>query len=74
MKLRSYLREILDQTKISLKQGCKKLDDIDVKYGIIANGFESDHEKYLQVASVYTLFSRINSNKDVFKPDVIIFD
>ena len=119
MKLRSYQREILDQTKISLKQGakapllvlptgagktvifselakdfvekgkkvlilvhrrelvkqaCQKLDDIDVEYGIIANGFESDHEKYLQVASVYTLFSRINSNKDVFKPDVIIFD
>ena len=104
MKLRSYQREILDQTKISLKQGakapllvlptgagktvifselakdfvekgkrvlilvhrrelvkqaCQKLDDIDVEYGIIASGFDSDQEKYLQVASVLQVLHQL---------------
>ena len=59
---------VVDRREL-VKQACQKLDNIGVEYGIIANGFESDHEKYLQVASVYTLFSRINSNKNVFKPD-----
>ena len=57
-----------------VKQACQKLDFINQTYGIIASGFKPDIEKNLQVASVYTLFRKVVSEKDFFIPDIIIFD
>jgi len=65
---------ILVHRRELVKQACEKLDLIDVKYGIIAAGFNADADFGLQVASVYTLYRKIASNKDTFIPDVIIFD
>ena len=65
---------ILVHRRELVKQACEKLDLIDVDYGVIASGFDSNEDSSLQVASVYTLFRRIKANKDTFIPDVIIFD
>ena len=65
---------ILVHRRELVKQACEKLDLIDVDYGVIASGFNSDEDSSLQVASVYTLWRRIEANKDTFVPDVIIFD
>jgi DNA repair protein RadD len=65
---------ILVHRRELVKQACEKLDLIDVDYGVIASGFDSNETQSLQVASVYTLFRRIKANKDFFIPDVIIFD
>lgn len=66
---------ILVHRRELIKQACQKLDDINVKYGIISAGFKragykDDHN--LQVASVYTLYR--NLHNELFEPDVIIFD
>jgi len=65
---------ILVHRRELVKQACEKLDLIDVDYGVIASGFDSNEDSSLQVASVYTLWRRIAANKDTFVPDVIIFD
>ena len=65
---------ILVHRRELVQQACQKLDLINVKYGIIAAGFEQNSKQLLQVASVYTLYRKITSNKDTFVPDVIIFD
>ncbi len=65
---------ILVHRRELVKQACEKLDLIDVEYGVIASGFDSNQDSSLQVASVYTLWRRIAANKDTFVPDVIIFD
>jgi superfamily II DNA or RNA helicase len=65
---------ILVHRRELVKQACEKLDLIDVDYGVIASGFDSNEDSSLQVASVYTLWRRITANKDSFVPDVIIFD
>ena len=65
---------ILVHRRELVKQACEKLDLVDVDYGVIASGFDSNEDSSLQVASVYTLWRRIAANKDTFVPDVIIFD
>ena len=65
---------ILVHRRELVKQACEKLDLINVSYGIIAAGFEPNADYGLQVASVYTLYRKIASDKDSFIPDVIIFD
>ena len=63
---------ILVHRRELIKQACQKLDQINVNYGVISSGFARADQHNLQVASVYTLYR--NLKKELFKPDIIIFD
>ena len=62
---------ILVHRRELIKQSAKKLEDINLKYGVIAAGFKSS-KHHVQIASVQTLVRRLVTT--VFTPDLIIID
>ncbi len=57
-----------------IKQASRKLNDYDVKHGIIMARFTPNRLARVQVASVQTLVRRIDKTKEWFQPDLIIVD
>ena len=62
---------ILVHRRELIKQSAKKLEDINLKYGIIAAGFKTSNH-HVQIASVQTLARRLLTT--TFTPDLIIID
>lgn len=62
---------ILVHRRELVNQACRKLDEINTNYGVIAPTYKSTKDP-LQVASVYTLSRRMH--KLDYTPDYIIFD
>lgn len=57
-----------------IKQASRKLNDYDVKHGIIMARFTPNRMGLVQVASVQTLVRRIDKIRAWFKPDLIVID
>jgi DNA repair protein RadD len=57
-----------------IKQASRKLNDYDVKHGIIMARFTPNRMGMVQVASVQTLVRRIDKIRAWFKPDLIVID
>lgn len=57
-----------------IKQASRKLNDNNLRHGIIMAGYTPDYAASVQLASVQTLVRRIEKVQARFKPDLIVID
>lgn len=57
-----------------IKQASRKLNDNNLRHGIIMAGYTPDYAASVQLASVQTLVRRLETVQARFKPDLIVID